>query len=131
MLKIVHEFPAYRLYEPKRWMHYKDGDVIALPYTSMRGDTLFNFYTLGSVAGYAIKNSECPERALARARERGHPLWWANANAVCIHNGPHVQEQRPVFAWGDEIRFHGRMFKLEKAPNQNCKLVLMGTVDEG
>lgn len=129
MTEILAEFPAYKLIKPVR-SYYSDGDIIALPHETKSHGTLYSFFTLGSVAGYAIERGECPEAEIARCRRNmiedkwaGHKLWWANQNETVIHSGPHTQVTRPLHQWGDTIRFHGRSFRLDSDHNGNCKLV--------
>jgi hypothetical protein len=130
MMRILAEFPAYKLIEPTRpW--YEDGDIIALPVESDRYGPLYSFFTFGSVAGYAIRTGCCPEAEIARCRKNmvedkwgGHKLWWLNQNATVIHSGTYTQETRPLHQWGDMVRFHGRYFKIEPAPNGNAALKL-------
>lgn len=125
----IADFPAYRIYKAYDGRKFRHGERIALPFESARYGTQWHFFTLGSVEGYAIQNGECPHEALARhlkfAEELkdGRERFWANANAVCIHNGPKTKEEVPGFAWGDVITFQGRNFRLDKAPNSNVKLV--------
>lgn len=132
-MKILAEYPAYKLYEPRKnaagATPYQDGQVFAIPYQSRSHGELYDFFTLGSVVAYALKYSECPEKALARSRANGHDHWWASANAVSITAHKRDQEVRPMHQWGDIIQFHGRLFRLDPSPNHNCKLTLMGEVE--
>ena len=133
-MNILYDFPGYRLIEPTR-RYYTDGDIFALPYEAdparrtARNADLFRFFTLGSVAAYAMEYGECPEAALADARERGHKLWWANQNATCISSPPPPQRTHPLHQWGDVIQFHGRRFRIDPAPNGNAKLVELEVVE--
>lgn len=132
-MEILKEFPAYKLTKPmllpvlsgfgQLAAHYTDGQVIALPYETRSQGTLYSFFTLGSVVGDALLNCECPEAALARARQFGHTLWWANQNGTVLTSHKRAQEFHPLHEWGDAIRFHGRTFTLEHDHNSNCKLV--------
>lgn len=129
MSKTIADFPAYRIYQPYAGRKFKHGDKIALPIESRSHGVLWHFFTLGTVAGYAIQNGEDPveaiedcKRRMVEDRHAGHKLYWANANAVCIHNGPKTKDEVPGFNWGDTIILQGRTFTLEKAPNNNCAL---------
>lgn len=127
-MNTIADFPAYRIYQPYVGRKFRHGEKIAIPFKTMRGDTLYHFFTLGTVEGYAIQNGECPHEALARHEKfaaelkDGRERYWASANAVCIHNGPVTKEEVPGFNFGDEIILQGHRFTLEKAPNNNCKL---------
>lgn len=134
-MEILKEFPAYKLIKPVR-SYYADGDIIALPHETRSHGTLYSFFTFGSVAGYAIKNGECPEEGMARCRKNmiedrsgGHKLWWVNQNSIVLHNGPVIKVTRPLHEWGDTVRFHGRDFTLEHDHNGNCKLVEVEKVE--
>lgn len=122
-MNTIADFPAYRIYEPYEGRKFRHGEVIAIPFVSRSHGTLYHFYTLGTVAGYAVERGDDPEECLATARERGHKLHWANANAVTIHNGPKVKKEVPGFNIGDPIILQGRTFRIEKAPNDNINLV--------
>lgn len=121
MFKIVAEYPAYKLI---RKLHYtfRDGDKIAVPYTTRKGDTLYNFYQLGSVAGYAIKNGECPFEAVERAKEFGHDLHYAFGLGVCLSAGPVAQKVVAYVEMNDVIRAFGKFWQIMPAPNNNIKL---------
>lgn len=130
MTQTIADYPAYRIYKPRAGQKFKHGDKIAIPFQSRSHGTLYHFYTLGTVAGYAIQNGEDPEEAIARCkrqmiedRHAGHKLYWANQNAVCLHNGPVRKEEVPGFEFGDTLILQGKVFRLEPAPNNNCKLV--------
>lgn len=119
---VVAEYPAYKLIDKGDYM-FRDGDKIAIAYRSFQGDMLYNFFQLGSVAGYAVKNGEDVEQALERARGFGHKLHYAFGLAVVLHNGPYEQKVVALVEYGQVINAFGRKFRLEKAPNNNVELV--------
>ncbi|WLJ71219.1 hypothetical protein [Sphingomonas phage Birtae] len=129
-MKTIADFPAYRIYQPYVGRKFRHGEKIAIPFQSARHGTLYHFFTLGTVAGYAVQNGECPIEAVKRAEDHNakaakydqHRLYWANANAVCIHNGPHTKEEVPGFEFGQTIILQGHEFRLDKAPNNNVEL---------
>lgn len=127
----IADFPAYRIYKPYDGRKFRHGDKIALPFNSRRYGIMYHFFTLGSVEGYAIQNGECPHEALANHMKWANELkdgrerYWASANSVTIHNGPKTKENVPGFEWGDTIIFQGHTFRIEKANNDNVKLVLI------
>lgn len=132
---IIADYPAYLIYKPYAGRKFKHGEVIAIPYESQSHGTLYTFYTLGTVAGYALRNGEDPIEAVERCKRdmiekpyAGHKLYWANQNSVCIHNGPYTKEEVPGFNIGDNIILQGRAFQIVRAPNQNINLVKMGEV---
>jgi hypothetical protein len=130
MSEVLFSCPAFDIYKPYEGRKFKHGDVIALPFQSQRYGVMWHKFALGSIVGYAIERGECPIAELERFKENvklyphnGHKEYWANSMAVSIHNGPYVHERFAGFAWGDVIVFQGHKFKLEKANNQNVKLV--------
>lgn len=131
---LIADFPGYTIRKPYTdgagVATYSDGDVIAIPRQTPRHGVLWSFYTLGSVAGCAIEYGECPVKAIERATERGHELWWANLNATSISSQQRAKPTRPGHAWGDEIQFHGRIFRLVKARfGDQAHLELVGEAD--
>lgn len=119
--RTVAEYPAYKLID-KVGYTFRDGDEIAIPYQSARHGTLYNFFQMGSVAGYAVKNGEDVEKALERARGFGHEEHYAFGLAVCLTATPQPQKTVAVLNYGDTIKAFGRYFRLDKAPNSNVHL---------
>jgi hypothetical protein len=99
-LTVKYECKAYKIYEAA--YKYKDKDVIAIAYESRNHGTLHRLYTLGSVARYAMDNCECPVSAIKIAQQIAF-----------------MQEH------GDEIKFHGKTFKIVSTPNNNISLKLI------
>lgn len=127
----IADFPAYRIYKSYEGRKFKHGDKIAIPFETRSHGTLYHFFTLGTVAGYAIYNGECPIKRVAEVEARNadapaydqHKLYWANADSVCLHNGPVTKIEVPGFNFGDVIILQGHSFTLTKAPNNNVSLV--------
>lgn len=122
-METLFDCPGYRIYRPYEGRKFRHGETIAIPYQSARHGILYTFYTLGTVAGYAIQNGEDPFPAVARSEERGEKLYWANQNAVTISNPPQAKMEAPGFNLGGEIILQGHRFRIERAPNQNITLV--------
>lgn len=129
MTQTIADFPAYRIYKPYDGRKFRHGEKIALPFNSRNHGVLWHFFTLGTVEGYAIENGECPHEALQRHEEMkakfndGRRRYWAGANCVTIHNGPHIKTDVPGFSWGDTIILQGKAFVIEHAPNDNIELI--------
>jgi hypothetical protein len=125
----IADFPAYRIYKAYDGRKFKHGDKIAIPFETRHHGVLYSFFTLGTVEGYAIQNGECPHAALARHEKfaaelrDGRKRYWANADSVCLHNGPVTKIEVPGFNFGDVIILQGHSFTLTKAPNNNVSLV--------
>lgn len=123
---VLADYPAYTIIETPAYLTFKHGMKFAIPFQSQRHGTLWHFFTLGSVFGYAVHNGDDVLKNYERAVERGHKLWWANADAVVISN--QKEEKKTIFGqnYGDVIKFEGKLFRLDKAPNNNVALVQVG-----
>lgn len=119
------DYPIYGKVARQMAIPVKAGDVVAIEFKSMRGDTLYDMFTFGSVVSYSEKSDECPIRAVERATERGHELHWMNRNSVCISDSK--TEAKPTYTgviWGNVVRFEGRFFTITRDGNQgHAKLV--------
>lgn len=130
--EVIQDHPAYSIHKPVPTRHfdldrevvkiYAD-DIIGLPFDSTRHGTMYHWFRVGSVVSYALAYCEDPIATYARAKEKGHNLHWLNAMAVSITNQRRAKERRVGMSWGDEVAFEGRLFRIEKAPNQNARLV--------
>lgn len=123
MTQTIADFPAYRIYRPYDGRRFSHGEKIAIPYEARSHGTLYNFFRLGTVAGYAIQNGDDPIEAIENANANGHELYWANGCATVIHSGQKTKEEVPGFEIGDSIILQGKTFVIAKAPNNNIKLV--------
>lgn len=122
MTKIIAYYPAFTIVEDKD-REYTDGDEIAVPYKSARYGTLYNFYKLGSVEGYAREYGEDPAEAIARAKQHGHELHYAYALGTTITAWKQDKRVVPGFEYGDVIKAFGKKFKIVvAAPNRNIRL---------
>lgn len=122
--RTVAEFPAYKLVRKTHYV-YRDGDKIAIPYQSQRYGTMYHFFTMGSVAGYAVKNGEDVEEALKRARGFGHELHYAFSTGTMITAEARPQEVAAYVEYGEIIKAFGKFFRLDKANNDNVTLTPM------
>jgi len=78
-------------------------------------------FSAGSVASYAIKNNECPIKAIAREESRGHPLVWINANGSVLTAHHHEADDVIEVFVGMLVRFQGVIATIEKANNNNLQ----------
>lgn len=122
--EIVQDHPAVAYVKPIR-MEVTEGMIIALPFETRRYGTMYREFTVGSIFGYAVKNNSCPMEALERAAEHGHSVYFIYANATIIDNMHHDKKVVPAFNWGDEVKFLGKRFTIEKAPNDNAILKIV------
>lgn len=125
-MKVIADFPALRVLEMPEFRRQRitHGQEFAImfPRISGKGEIPYMF-KFGSVFGYAVEHSDDPMQAYQRAVHRDHKLYWAIKQAVVIHNGPKEKRDVMCLAFGDEITFEGRKFRLVKAPNDNVSLV--------
>jgi hypothetical protein len=120
-IHILDTFPAYTIIGGNKTFRF--GDAFAIGYDTPRHGRLYDFFKLGSVATYAAQYGEDEEAAVEKAKERGHELYWANKQSTTI--SAHKQAHRTVWGLqiGDEIEVDGLRFRIERASNQNVKLV--------
>lgn len=122
---LLADFPAYAVYEMPEFRKAKmiDGMEFAMPFPSTRYGTQYHFFKIGSVGGYAVKNGDCPVEAVERAKANGHELHYVYGLGASISNQQREKGEKFALAWGEEIGFEGKRYTLEKAPNQNVRLV--------
>ncbi len=132
-MNIIETFAAYDVILPTETIHqcemeqdipvFKAGDVIAINFPSRSHGMLRHMFRFGSVVSYAAQYNECAIDAIDRARRLGHDLHWLNAQSVSITS--HEQERRTYIhaEFGDIVFFEGRHFRLDRASNQNVKMV--------
>lgn len=91
-------------------------------------DSLFHFDT---VAHYAQSMKwTTPEAEITRAKKNGHELAWANPEAAVLTTSKAFHEMEDArrasalrLTLGQLIRLEGVVYRIEKAPNRNVKLV--------
>ena len=121
--EVKYESPAHKIFEGKG--EYKENDVIAVAFESINHGTLHHFYTLGSVVGYAIDNCNCPFESVEKAKERGHKIHWATQNSTMVTSHDRPKEISFMQEHGDEIKFHGKTFKIVSTANDNISLEMV------
>ena len=108
-------------------MLYTDGDIIAINYYN---DTLkvkaWHYYTMGSVVGDAIEYCKCPFEEVERWTKRGAELHYATPHGTSISSGYGAELNAFYQELGDKIKFHGKIFKIVPARNNNIKLEMKG-----
>lgn len=128
MPTIIADYPAYLIVEYDGF-NFTDGDVFAVPFESRRHGTLFHFYTLGSIFGFADRNGYRNGRTDAELEAENatkgpeHKVYWANQNSVCISNMVVEKVTRPAVRHGDVIMFRGKRFEVRPTWNDNVNLV--------
>ena len=108
---------------------YSTGDYFALPFETARYGTMYNKFHCGSIAGHAVKDVECPTRAIQECKQKmidfpymGHKLAWANATGSMITAEKRAKVVVKAQAWGDEIELDGVRYTLHPASNHNVEL---------
>jgi hypothetical protein len=126
---LIADFPAYAIYKMPEFRQAKmiDGMEFAMPFESARYGTLYHFFQIGSVIGYAVKNGDDPIAAFEQAKERGHDLHYVFGLGVSITNQRREKGEKFALNWGDIIGFYGKRFRLDKAPNNNVALIEVET----
>ena len=118
--EIKYQSPAYTIFANRE--SYRDDDVLAIAYQSRNHGTLYRFYTLGSVIGYALEYCECPFEAIEREKKKGSELHYAFPNSVSITSHKRDRETSFMVEHGDHIKFHGKMFEIVPTANYNIAL---------
>lgn len=139
--ELKRRFPLVPKAEPKpnhvTWSHcfHRDHQPAFINYDDrLSVEGRLGYYYFGSVAGYAAKNHENTERAIARERERNHPLVWVSALPAVIDCSGQTGEQKAMrgampgarlhqLSLGAVVWFEGQTYQLRPAPNHNVALV--------
>ena len=83
-----------------------------------------SYYTFGDVFSSALGSGRCPLEALERAKGFGHKIYWLNQNPIVV-SAYKTEEKEYAFSVnvGDQVKYAGKIFKVEKAPNDNLALI--------
>ena len=79
-------------------------------------------YRIGSVIGSALKDGRDPVAALDRARELGHELVFIYGLGAMITAHQRTPEPYIRVKIGQMVMFHGGVYTIQKAPNDNIRL---------
>lgn len=95
----------------------------------LRNDDILNIdtphYCMGSVVSSCIEYGTCPIKGWNRAIENGHATHFITKLGVSITAHKQSRRQAIDVEWGQLVEFEGRLFTIEKANNENAKLVEM------
>lgn len=120
---LVAAYPAFNVFrrEPKSagFVEITTEDTLIL---KVDGDHKGTF-SAGSVVSYALQYNECPMAAVERAKANGHDLVWINANGAMLTADDRATEDVIEVEYGMLVRFQGVVATIEKAANNNLKLV--------
>lgn len=101
--------------------HYvlEDGDELALDSGSVKHG---HHYQIGSVVSSALERGDDPLEAVERATNNGHKLHFIFGLGSSITSQKRDKKTYIEVSYGDIVRFEGRYFTIDKAPNQNLRL---------
>lgn len=127
----VADYPAYQIVRIEKITgpfsadlqtpHYilKDGDELALDSGSVKHG---HHYQIGSVISSALERGDDPFEAIERATKNGHELHFIFGLGSSITSQTRDRKTYIEVSHGDIVRFEGKYFTIEKAPNQNLHL---------
>mgnify|MGYP000689959173 CR=1 FL=1 len=133
--EILATFPAYTILRPKLYVAPCDprelpeltsGIAFRIPFQTKNHGIMWHGFIPGSVVSSCIEHRICPVRGIDRARERGRDLHWINAEPVEVTAKIRPHEYVEGLNFGDLVRFEGRVFRLDPAPNSNVALADVG-----
>ena len=83
-----------------------------------------SYFTFGDVFSYALRSGKCPLEALEQAQGFGHEIYWLNQNPIVL-SAYKTEEKEYAFSVnvGDQVKYAGKIFTIEKAPNDNLALI--------
>lgn len=117
----VHVYPAYDVVQlPKNLkgvIVLRDGDQLCLREDHMR------HFAIGSVVSYALRNGDCPIKAVERARERRDETHYIFGLGSCITSHKQPREMYVQVSVDEIVQFEGRRFQIVNQPNRNLGLV--------
>ena len=112
---IVEENAKYRVYEGKSIFEgYKPKEQLCV-----NG----YYYTFGDVFSSALNDGDCPLEELKRAEGFGHEIYWLNQNCIVVSAMAQDQDHAFSVSVGDQVKYAGKIFKVEKEPNNNLALI--------
>lgn len=133
---LVATYPARNVF--KREAHialiFGDGPALSVPLVeltsleklALKAPGYYNHcgtYMINTVASYAIAKNECPMAACQRAKDNGHELHFIFACSSVLTSHKCEPETCIEVECGMLVRIEGFIAKIEKAPNDNLKLV--------
>ena len=130
----IESYPGYDVVVPKKQdfdgvsgFKVFHGAKLACAWPSIRNPStmIYSLYQVGSVIGYAMEHDDDIEKALKLAEERDHEKHYIFNLGSTISN---MRTEKKIYVKveeGDNIRFEGKMFRVEKTWNKNLKLVAL------
>jgi hypothetical protein len=117
MIKTVADFPAYEVIDmnlPVIDVTAQDAETqeFCRPQVTKRHGTLYSMLKLGSVSLSARRYGDDELAAVKRAKELGHPLYFAFNLGSMIHSGPVVKTTKVLLKEGQRIRLDGTLVEV-------------------
>lgn len=117
---VIRSHPAYDIVRREK---DRSGVINVTAGEHITDSTMLGSWYFGSVVSYALKYNDCPIEQVARSVKKGEDLHWLIAHSPCVSSNPTKLEPRILIEDGDVIRFEGKLFTVEIAPNHNKKLM--------
>lgn len=115
--KIVHKDATHKVFEARdnKFDAYRPNDQLYIEGW---------YFTFGDVFSYALRHGECPLEGLARAEKFENPVYWLARNPTVLGAARNEEVEVAFEAKvGDTVKYLGKTFTVEKANNDNLKLV--------
>ena len=114
--KVVEENAKYKVFEGKKITEgYKPEEKLCVNNW---------YYTFGDVFTYALENGECPIEAFEDAKKLGYAIYWLNPDPVALGMAVGEDKKRAFLVnVGEKVKYAGKIFTVETAPNDNLVLV--------
>lgn len=113
-----------------RPMLIKDGELLATLWKHRDGNWYPQRYYAGSVVSYAMRNRDCPIKAIEHAKSRGHDLHWISQSSTMITAEARPRERLIKIEIGMLVEFEGRVFRIEKHRYSSGNLILVEVSDD-
>ena len=127
--KVIAEFPAYKYLEAAK---NRDDHVevfhdseFAIAFETRNHGTLHRHFKFGTVVSYVLGYNEDPIAAYKSAIELDQQTHWANSLGACITSSKQAQVDVVVLEWGETVKLEGKVFRLEKAANNNIWMAVV------
>lgn len=126
----IARYPAYDIVEPPESYHGAVTIKADEPLAIYRNENYTGRYAqayANSVVSYALSSGCDPIEWLENSKAKGEALHWINLAAISLTAEPQERRTLKGLHVGQWVRFEGRYFTIQPAPNGNFKLVSIDT----
>lgn len=128
---ILADFPAWTIVAPLGIQTLTHDDEVAVKINGQ-----YRPCSVGTVSGYAARYRDDVAASVARAKERGHKLFWINPQASVLSATPRAKRTFIGLSFGDVVNIRcsvegTRSFILRRASNGNIRLEPVTRVSGG